>query len=116
MAAEYNSGGSNPTSTTSGDSRYSGTPGTNEAATPTPIRHNGADQSSRRAIAVKTSTATTSATNSAAISTDQSSPGRAAGLRWATSTERTRLSPPYVVRWDITRMGQDQRTDDVSTM
>ena len=69
IAAAYSSGGSRPSSTTSGSRCSSGTPGMYDAATPTAISSSGAGKSSRSASAVKASTDTARATSRTAIST-----------------------------------------------
>ena len=71
IAAAYSSGGSRPTSTSSGSSSKVGIPGTNDAAMPTMTRTSGGDQPNRREAPATNATVTTTARTKRALSTPQ---------------------------------------------
>jgi hypothetical protein len=94
IAAAYSSGGSNPMSTRSGSSSKVGTPGMNEATTPTTTSTSGGDHPSRREAPATKATVTTIARTKRAGSTSARRVvvGQGRGVRGG-------LHPPSVATW-----------------
>ena len=111
IAAAYSSGGSSPSSTTSGSRWISGTPGTYDAATPTAISSSGAGKSRRLASAVNASTDTARATRSTATSTRSFVPERPdpiVGVRAVSDRSQRRCSDQRQAGSATQRIGSPQ--------